>query len=42
MGFADFLIDLHVAYDHPDALTLIDKVGAFMYQAAVEKSIALA
>jgi ribonucleoside-diphosphate reductase alpha chain len=42
MGFADFLIDLHVAYDHHDATTLIDKVGAFMYQAALEKSIALA
>lgn len=42
MGFADFLIDLHIAYDHHDATTLIDKVGAFMYQAALEKSIALA
>jgi len=42
MGFADFLIDLHIAYDHHDATTLIDKVGGFMYQAALEKSIALA
>ncbi len=42
MGFADFLIDLHIAYDHHDATTLIDKLGAFMYQAALEKSVALA
>lgn len=42
MGFADFLIDLHIAYDHHDATVLIDKVGAFMYAAALEKSKALA
>lgn len=42
MGFADFLIDLHIAYDHNDALALIDKVGAFMYEAALEKSKDLA
>lgn len=42
MWFADFLIDLHIPYDHHDATIIIDKVGAFMYQAALEKSIALA
>ncbi|MDP2670810.1 MAG: ribonucleoside-diphosphate reductase subunit alpha [bacterium] len=42
MGFADFLIDLHIAYDHDDAIKVIDKLGAFMYEAAIEKSQALA
>jgi len=36
------LIDLNIAYDHHDATTLIDKLGAFMYQSALEKSISLA
>lgn len=42
MGFADFLIDLHIPYDHHDTTLLIDKLGAFIYQAALEKSVALA
>lgn len=42
MGFADFLIDLHIAYDHPDATEIIDHLGKFMYDAALEQSKALA
>lgn len=42
MGFADMLIDLHVAYDSPEALTISDKLGEFMKAKALEQSTTLA
>lgn len=42
MGFADFLLDLHIPYDHPDALEIIDAIGSFMKTHAMQASIDLA
>lgn len=42
MGFADMLIDLHIAYDHDDATILIDHLGKLIYDTALEASQKLA
>lgn len=41
MGLAELFIDLDIPYDHPDALKLTDKIGAFMNASALKKSQSL-
>lgn len=42
MGTAEMYIDLAIAYTSDDAIALIDKIGEFMYSAALEYSKILA
>jgi ribonucleoside-diphosphate reductase alpha chain len=42
MGWADLLIRMKIRYDSPEALTLAEKVGAFLRAKAAEESVRLA
>lgn len=42
MGLGELLIQLHIPYEHKDALTLSDQLGAFMYAESLAASTALA
>lgn len=42
MGLGELLIQLHIPYEHKDALTLSDQLGSFIYTEALAASVQLA